>query len=207
MLANHVARWTGSRWQALGTGLNTSVLALVLAPDGTLYAGGDFHTAGGTPSWYIGRWDPVAVPPGAATLVAPSGTISTTTPTYTWNAVSTSTWYYLWVNGPSGNVIKQWYTAAQAGCASGTGTCSVMPSTTLANGSHTWWIQTWNSAGDGPWSAGMSFTVNASLPAATLVAPTGTSCDPTPTYIWNAVSSATWYYLWVNGPSGNVLKQ
>jgi hypothetical protein len=145
--------------------------------------------------------------PGAATLVSPSGTITDTTPTYTWNAVSNATWYDLWVNGPSGNVIKQWYTAAQAGCAGGTGTCTVTPPTTLSNGSHTWWIQTWNSAGYGPWSGGLSFMVSAPPPAATLVAPSGTSCDPTPTYIWNAVSTATWYYLWVNGPSGNVVKQ
>jgi hypothetical protein len=145
--------------------------------------------------------------PAAATLQAPSGTITTSRPTYTWNAVTCATWYYLWVNGPSGNVIKQWYTAAQANCASETGTCAVTPSTTLANGNHTWWIQTWNSAGYGPWSSGLSFTVSAPPPATTLVAPSGTSCDATPTYIWNAVSSATWYYLWVNGPSGNVVKQ
>jgi hypothetical protein len=206
--ANYVAHWTGSSWQALGTGVGGTtylrVNALAVAPDGTLYAGGFFTTAGGTPSNYIAQWNSV---PAAATLVSPSGTTTTAAPTYTWNAVSSATWYYLWVNGPSGNVIKQWYTAAQANCASGTGTCSVTPSTTLANGTHTWWIQTWNSAGYGPWSAGLSFTVNASPPAATLVAPSGTSCDPMPTYIWNAVSNATWYYLWVNGPSGNVLQQ
>jgi hypothetical protein len=145
--------------------------------------------------------------PGAAALIVPFGTISTTTPTYTWNAVSSATWHYLWVNGPSGTVIKQWYTAAQAGCASGTGTCSATPAKTLIPGSHTWWIQTYNSAGYGPWSSGLSFTVTSTPPAATLIAPSGTSCDPTPTYIWNAVSNATWYYLWVNGPSGNVVKQ
>jgi hypothetical protein len=149
----------------------------------------------------------VALSPPAATLVSPSGTISTTTPTYTWNAVSNATWYYLWVNGPSGNMIQQWYSAAQAGCGSGTGTCSVTPTTTLATGNHTWWIQTWNQYGYGSWSAGLTFTVVTPPPAATLVAPAGTSCDATPTYIWNAVSTATWYYLWVNGPSGNVVKQ
>jgi hypothetical protein len=144
-----------------------------------------------------------------ATLITPSGTTTTTTPTYIWNAVTGATWYYLWVNGPSGSpVIQQWYTAAQANCASGAGTCSVTPSTTLANGTHTWWIQTYASAGYGPWSSGLSFTVSGGVPpAATLVAPSGTSCDTTPTYIWNAVSSATWYYLWVNGPSGSVVKQ
>jgi hypothetical protein len=98
--------------------------------------------------------------PGAATLISPSGAISTKSPTYTWNAVSSSTWYLLWVNDAASNAkIQQWYTAAQAGCGSGGGTCSVTPSVTLASGATQWWIQTWNSAGYGPWSTAMSFTV------------------------------------------------
>jgi hypothetical protein len=96
-------------------------------------------------------------PPGKATLVSPSGSSGSNTPTYTWNEVSGSTWYYLWVNGPSGNVIKTWYTSAQANC-NGT-TCSVTSSTSLSSGAHTWWIQTWNNAGYGPWSDGMNFSV------------------------------------------------
>ena len=98
-------------------------------------------------------------PPPAATLVSPNGNITDTTPTYTWNAVLGSTWYYLWVDDSAGNVIQQWYTAADAGCASGIGTCSVTPTTTLAFGNATWWIQTWNNAGLGPWSSGMTFTI------------------------------------------------
>jgi hypothetical protein len=147
--------------------------------------------------------------PPAATLVSPSGTSCDTTPTYIWNAVSSATWYYLWVNGPSGPVIQQWYTAAQAGCASGTGTCAIAPATTLATGNHTWWIRTWNSSGYGPWSASKSFTVNPASPpgAVTLIAPSGSSLNPPPYYWWYEDSCATWYYLWVNGPSGNVIKQ
>jgi hypothetical protein len=98
--------------------------------------------------------------PGAATLVSPSGTITTHTPTYTWNAVSVATWYYLQVNDPSGVRILQWYTAAACGCASGTGTCSLTPTTVLASGAGRWWIQTNNSVGNGPWSAPMDFTVS-----------------------------------------------
>jgi len=36
--------------------------------------------------------------PPAATLMAPEGEISTSTPAYQWNAVSDASWYYLWVN-------------------------------------------------------------------------------------------------------------
>ncbi len=147
--------------------------------------------------------------PTAATLVSPTGTITTATPTYTWNAVSTSTWYYLWVNDSTGNKIQTWYTAAQAGCSSGTGTCSVTPSTTLASGAGQWWIQTWNTYGYGPWSNSLSFNVQVSggtPPAATLVSPTGTITTTTPTYTWNAVSTSTWYYLWVNDSTGNKIQ-
>ena len=146
--------------------------------------------------------------PPKATLIAPKGTITDNTPTYQWNAVPTVTWYYLWVNDSKGTPIKQWYTAAQAGCAAGTGVCAVTPSQDVVNGAATWWIQTWNSSGYGPWSAGLGFTVNGSHPPkATLIVPTDTITDSTPTYTWNAVPTASWHYLWVNDSKGTPIKQ
>jgi hypothetical protein len=102
--------------------------------------------------------------PGAATLVSPSGTITTTTPTYTWNAVSSATYYYLYVSDSTNanGKIQTWYTAQQCSCASGTGTCSVTPSVAIASGAAQWWIQTWNTDGYGPWSSGLPFTVTLS---------------------------------------------
>ena len=85
-----------------------------------------------------------------------TGSISDTTPTYTWNAVNGATWYYLWVDGPSGNVIKTWYEAT-AICSAAT--CSVTPDTTLGSGAHKWWVRTWSSAGYGPWSAEGNFSL------------------------------------------------
>jgi len=92
--------------------------------------------------------------PVAATLISPTGTITTTTPTYVWNAVSNASYYYLY-NGTAAT----WYTASAAGCGSGTGTCSITGSA-LAAGSYTWYVQTYNSSGYGPWSSGMSFTIS-----------------------------------------------
>ena len=152
---------------------------------------------------------PAPIPPEATTLEAPSGSINSDTPTYSWDAVASSTWYYLWVDGPSGNVIKQWYTAAQAGCGGGTGTCSVTPAlytgdaTELADGDYRWWVQTFNDVGTGPWSAREDFNVLTSVPAAaTLTSPMGATPTRTPTYTWEGVASSTWYYLWVDGPGG-----
>ncbi len=62
--ANYVARWDGSQWHPLGSGMGSggtdygpSVSALAFGPDGSLYAGGDFTTAGGVAANYIARWD------------------------------------------------------------------------------------------------------------------------------------------------------
>jgi hypothetical protein len=52
--------------------------------------------------------------PAAATLIAPAGVITDTTPTYTWEAVPLATWYKLWVDGPLGTVIQQWYRSENA---------------------------------------------------------------------------------------------
>jgi len=101
----------------------------------------------------------LAAEPGMATLVSPMGAINEDTPTYSWNAVSDSTWYYLWVNDSTGTPIKKWYTAADAGCGGGSGLCSITPDMGLALGSCEWWIQTWNNDGDGPYSDSLSFTV------------------------------------------------
>jgi hypothetical protein len=146
-------------------------------------------------------------PPGQATLVSPSGVISTTAPTYTWNAVSGATRYYLWVNGPANTPVVQQVFYAGTACTGAT--CSATPAATLANGRHTWWAQAQNDAGNGPWSQGMSFVVSGGEPPgpATLVSPNGSITAVTPTYTWSSVSGATQYYLWVNGPAGTPVVQ
>ena len=55
-MAANIAKWDGSNWSALGSGMNTSVLALAVS--GTnLYAGGRFTNAGGSAAAYIAKWD------------------------------------------------------------------------------------------------------------------------------------------------------
>jgi hypothetical protein len=59
--ANRIARWNGSSWTALGSGVNegtvTSIIALAVLPNGNLVAGGDFTTAGGVTANNIARWN------------------------------------------------------------------------------------------------------------------------------------------------------
>ncbi len=53
---NNIARWDGSQWQPLGTGMNSTVRALTVY-NGELIAGGSFTTAGGVACNCIARWD------------------------------------------------------------------------------------------------------------------------------------------------------
>jgi hypothetical protein len=63
--AHGVAKWNGSTWSPLGTGIGSScgccpVLSLGVFDDGTgpmLYAGGIFIEAGGVPAEHIAKWD------------------------------------------------------------------------------------------------------------------------------------------------------
>lgn len=57
--ANRIARWDGSTWSALGSGMNGTVWALTVFDDGSgpgLYAGGLFSTAGDRVSGFLARW-------------------------------------------------------------------------------------------------------------------------------------------------------
>ena len=131
--------------------------------------------------WSDGMAFSVGPEPGKAVLVSPSGAAGLK-PTYTWNAVLNSTWYYLYVNDSTGKRVDKWYTAAEAKCSIGTGTCSVKPDIALALGAGKWWIQTWNEVGYGPWSAAEDYGRRRGL--ATLSLPSGLITDPMPTYTW-----------------------
>jgi hypothetical protein len=66
--AANIAKWDGTKWSALGTGINGEVYALQAFDDGfgggpVLYAGGLFSKAGGLSAKYIARWDGVSWSP------------------------------------------------------------------------------------------------------------------------------------------------
>jgi len=58
--ANNIAKWDGSSWTTLGSGMDGSVNALIEFDDGggvALFGGGFFATAGGLPARGIAKWD------------------------------------------------------------------------------------------------------------------------------------------------------
>lgn len=102
---------------------------------------------------------PVAQPT-APNSISPSGTASTT-PIYTFNAVAGATGYQVYVfdNTSGTGVAGSFITPALAGCAAGTGTCSILQATPLIPGnSYTWIVSAQNAAGQGAWSGYLNFT-------------------------------------------------
>ena len=57
---NRIARFTGSGWQALGTGMPSGTVHALRVFNGQLYAGGTFPSAGGQASGGLARWNGTA---------------------------------------------------------------------------------------------------------------------------------------------------
>ncbi|GAA3934058.1 T9SS type A sorting domain-containing protein [Hymenobacter algoricola] len=62
VVANNIARWNGTAWSAMGTGIGASnptntVRTVAVSGAGTVYAGGDFVTAGGVATRNVARWN------------------------------------------------------------------------------------------------------------------------------------------------------
>jgi hypothetical protein len=87
-------------------------------------------------------------------LVAPSGPIDSTTPTYSWNALEGATRYEFCLDRWGYGYVT--LTPEQAGCDDGV--CSTTPATELVSGPATWWLRAYNGAGWRPWVS-LSFQV------------------------------------------------
>jgi hypothetical protein len=60
LYTNYIARWNGSAWSAVGTGLDDGVSTLVVFDDGSgpaLFIGGGFLNAGGAPAGRVAKWN------------------------------------------------------------------------------------------------------------------------------------------------------
>ncbi|HPA21216.1 MAG TPA: SUMF1/EgtB/PvdO family nonheme iron enzyme [Verrucomicrobiae bacterium] len=57
VVANRVAKWDGTSWSALGSGMGGWHVYALAVSGSNVYAGGAFWTAGGSPANHIARWD------------------------------------------------------------------------------------------------------------------------------------------------------
>ena len=55
--ADHIARWDGNAWSAVGNGLPDGVKALAIDHRGVVYAAGGHDTGGGVLTGWVQRWD------------------------------------------------------------------------------------------------------------------------------------------------------
>lgn len=94
--------------------------------------------------------------PGSTTLIAPSGTVTVRTPTYSWRPASLATKYYVQVINKANNqaILQSWQSPS---CTSST--CSFRPNGSMLAGNYSWRVIPGNNAGNGPSSAFMNFTV------------------------------------------------
>jgi len=105
--ANNIAKWDGSAWSALGTGVGSTVQALAVMGE-DLYAGGGFTTAGGAAASLVAKWNGI----GWSALGA--GVNHTTSSARTVNALAVSgTDLYAGglfnqAGGASANSIAKW---------------------------------------------------------------------------------------------------
>jgi subtilisin family serine protease len=143
----------------------------------------------------------VSVPLPAATPIAPVGSITETSPTFSWSDVAGASQYQLWVSNAAGTMLlNELYTDA-ASC-NGTD-CEVTPPLSLTSGSYSWWVRPWSAvAGYGSWTSESIFSVAIAPGPVTATAPVGVTNNPTPSFQWNTVPGATWYQLWVTDVSG-----
>ena len=74
--ANYIARWNGSNWLPLGSGMNNPVKSLITMPNGDVIAGGLFTTAGGVTVNRVARWDGVNWSPLGSGMNGPVDTFT-----------------------------------------------------------------------------------------------------------------------------------
>jgi hypothetical protein len=149
----------------------------------------------------------VSTLPAAPKTISPTGmfTSPTLSPSYSWTAVAGGVKYVLALYDmkTQSPIYVQTYDAT-AVCSGAT--CSTKPSVTLTNGgAYAWLVAAISYAGVGPWSAGTGFIIFAPPAAPTLSAPTGVIKTAAPSYTWQRVPGAVYYYVTVLDGSGKAI--
>ena len=143
--------------------------------------------------------------PGQVTLNGPAASVTTSTPTFTWFAMPTASYYLLNVTDRDNITYERWYRPADLGCAAGTGTCTASPGIVLKAGTASWKVLTWNGSGYGPWSDTRDILIEIADPSAPVpltLSPTGTIASTNVSYRWTPVATAITYRFSIRNNGG-----
>lgn len=142
--------------------------------------------------------------------ISPSGVVNLPlgNPSYTWTDIAGISHYYLYVANAAGTQIVN-EVVSDVGYCNGS-QCQIDATTLretyrLPNGAYTFYVRGWKNNQTTPWSAGMSFTVNSTLPGAvTKVAPTngGAETDYDVSFSWQQTANSFGYNLYLVDPNG-----
>ena len=163
LYTNATAKGASTRWYsaaevgaASGTGAIPQAAAL---PAGAYTWLVRAQNSTGAGAWSANVGFNVGTPPPAPTPLSPIGKGVSATPAYTFGAVAGATGYqlYLYTNATAKGASTRWYSAAEVGAASGTG--SIPQAGSLPTGLYCWFVRAQNSEGTGAWSALTNFRV------------------------------------------------
>jgi predicted phage tail protein len=200
--AHHYEIWVQDRDGGAHTLRDQNIAGTTWVPPGLLIQGHRYRwsvravdAAGSAGPWSEFLDFQVAQLP-APTIIEPEGCASPL-PVFRWDPAAGADHYDLWLESrDTGEVL-------QASVAAATWT----PSSPLGRGQrYRWWVRAVDAVGSpGPWSAFQDFTVFI-LDAPLALAPGG-SASTLPTFVWNAVTGADHYGIWLEDRStGDVLR-
>ena len=115
LTVNNIARWNGTTWSALGTGINGPVRGLTVAANGDMFATGSFTLASGVAAANIARWNGTAWSAVGTGLSVFGGSAITTMP----NGDIVVGGSFLTAGGAAANRIARWNGTAWSALGSG----------------------------------------------------------------------------------------
>lgn len=146
--------------------------------------------------------------PSSSQPIAPTGTITTDSPTYVWAKVDNATAYWLFGRNLETNQISihQTYQSDEITCDSNQ--CTIASPRTLETGNYYWNVMAKNDFGDSSWSTKMYFSVTDSGSTETLsraepLSPNGTIAAGLPTFAWTKINGATAYRVFSRNVNTN----
>ena len=119
--------------------------------------------------------------PEAPTLVAPTGTITTSFPILTWDkeASGNATWYHVELDGPAGSVLDLWLSEVSVCSSQCFRSAGFLP-----DGLYTWQVQGRDPRGRSAWAQGGFMVVTVPPAAPVPLAPAGLIAEDQPTFEW-----------------------